>query len=534
MPAHTVVEPWRVRIRDQHGEVRGAGLLLATGQILTCAHVVHAESTGAAPTEPVTVEFVSVPGTPTRLGTVAAHNWVPVHHDMTGDIAVLDLDTAPPDVQPAPLRRMVGWGRQVHAFGFPDGAQEYGVNAVPVLSGPGGPGGEWMQLDSPSDDRRITAGFSGAAVVDHDTGAVLGIVVMEYVRNQPAVSWMIPVETILRHLPGLTGCVTGGLAVDKELTGTDPADTTTADETSREYGLWFRRTGRPVRLVVTGDVSSSRSSGLRRMILLADRELRPAVQTGETDPPVGGVDLAMEAGGKTVEALRGRIEDRFGSTTRAAATIVVDGVDDAVDPERLLREVLKPLADHDTRLLLGFRGTASPAWALATSLWPEQDRPDDHPNVLSDRLADLAGRVLELSDREDRLGRHRTHVAARVADAPEAPARAFRLGYRVAVLRGVTDPDPALVARAELSLERANRKCWSVWRELDVLLERRRELRGRLEAYHAMAADLGRAEDPSLDGAYRAAHAEVHRRPADLAAALTTIDAYRAAIGRSG
>ena len=109
MPAHAVVEPWRVRIRDQHGEVRGAGLLLATGQILTCAHVVHAESTGACPAEPVTVEFVSVPGTPARLGTVAAHNWVPVHRDMTGDIAVLDLDSGPPDVRPAPLRRMVSW-----------------------------------------------------------------------------------------------------------------------------------------------------------------------------------------------------------------------------------------------------------------------------------------------------------------------------------------------------------------------------------------------------------------------------------------
>ncbi len=467
-------------------------------------------------------------------GRVAPGGWVPVHEDMTGDIAVLDLDSSPPpDAGAAPLRRLVGWGRSVHAFGFPDGAQEYGVNAVPVLSGPGGPGGEWIQLDSPSDDRRITGGFSGAAVVDQETGAVIGMVVMEYVREQPAVSWMIPVETIvrhLRHLPAIVACVAGGAAVDEELTANAAEDT--AAVSSQEFGLWFRRAGRPVRLVVTGDVSSRRSSGLRRMILLADRELRPEVGAGagEDLPPVGGVDLAVEATGKTVAALRDRIRNRFapGDARRGQpVTIVVDGVDDAIAPEDLLRDVLKPLADNGARLLLGFRRTSSPAWELARSLWPGQDKPDDHPDVLDTRVTELAERITELAEREARLVDYRAHVATRVAGAAEVPRRALRLAGNLA------GRDPGTVTRTELAVERASRRLTALERELDALLERRRELRARLWSYHGLATDRGLAEDRGVADAHERAHDELHRHPVDLTLAAELVDAYRAAIGGS-
>jgi hypothetical protein len=533
-------EPWRVRIRDGAGQVRGAGFLVATGQVLTCAHVVCSEASGPAPTDTVSVEFVSLPATPAVTARVASGGWVPVHQDNTGDIAVLDLELPAPArarARPAPLRRLVGWGRLVHAFGFPSGAHEYGVNAVPTVSGPGGPGGEWVQLDSPSDDRRITGGFSGAAVVDHQTGAVIGMVVMEYVRDQPAVSWMIPVETIvrhLRHLPDIVGCVAGNAAVDKELTANvgnlgDPAP-------SQEFGLWFRRAGRPVRLVVTGDESSRRSSGLRRMILLADRELRPEVAHEAVDvvPPVGGVDLAVDATGKTVADLRRRIRERFAPDGAAGplppVTIVVDGTDDAAAPEQLLRDVLKPLADDGARLLLGFRRKSSPAWAIATSLWPGQDQPDDHPDVLRTRVTELTARIHELVKREDLLNDHQASVARRVRGAPQSSPRGLRLAWRVSVLRGVPVLDPAVVARTELAVERAGRRVEVVRRELDALLERRRELRARLEGYHAMAIAQGLAEDSRLDPVYRQAHAELHRHPTDLAVAAELVDAYRALI----
>jgi hypothetical protein len=529
-----------VRISDATGR-RGAGFLLATGQVLTCAHVVCPDASGPVPADTVTVEFVSVPATPAVTARVAPGGWVPVHQDNTGDIAVLDLDSPAPErarVRPAPLRRLVGWGRPVHAFGFPDGAHEYGVNAVPTVSGPGGPGGEWVQLDSPSDDRRITAGFSGAAVVDHQTGAVIGMVVMEYVRDRPAVSWMIPVETIvrhLRHLPDVVGCVAGNAAVDRELTvHVGEVDDTTP---SREVGLWFRRAGRPVRLVVTGEVSSRRSSGLRRMILLADRELRPEVEHEAADavPPVGGVDLAVEATGKTVADLRSRIRERFGPDDGAGplppVSIVVDGVDDAAAPEELVRDVLQPLADGGVRLLLGFRRTSSPAWALATSLWPGQDKPDDHPDVLRMRVTELTQRLDELVEQEDELSRLRAYVADRVCGAPEAPQRGFRLAWRVSVLRVGPELDPATVTRIELAVERTVRRVEAVRHALDALLERRRELRARLAGYHAMAHRLGPAEDARLDPIYRRAHTELHRHPVDLTVAARLVDAYRDAIG---
>lgn len=131
-----------MRIRDEAGRVRGAGFLVATGRVLTCAHVVCPDASGPVPAGTVSVDFVNVPAAPAVTARVAPGGWVPVQQDNTGDIAVLDLDSpAPARARPAPLRRLVGWGRSVHAFGFPDGAQEYGVNAVPMLSGPGGPGG---------------------------------------------------------------------------------------------------------------------------------------------------------------------------------------------------------------------------------------------------------------------------------------------------------------------------------------------------------------------------------------------------------
>jgi hypothetical protein len=358
---------------------------------------------------------------------------------------------------------------------------------------------------------------------------------------------MCPVETILgylRDLPGLVDSVAGKAAVDKELT-TDVGDI--SDPTpSREFGLWFRWAGPPVRLVVTGEVSSPRSSGLRRMILLADRESRPEVGTevGHLVPPVGGIDLAVEATGTTVAELRTRIRERYepgGAGPRSPRSIVVDGVDDAAAPEELLRDVLKPLADEGVRLLLGFRRTSSPAWALAMRLWPGQDKPDDHPDVLGARVTELTRRINELATREDRLGGYRAHVADRVVIAQrdgKVRQRACELAWRVGPLGGgVSDPDPAVVTRTALAVERAERavdracrKVDEAWHALDVSLEELRGLRARLEAYHAMAIDRGRAEDRGLDGAYRRAHAELHRRPADLAVAARLVDAYRAAI----
>jgi hypothetical protein len=61
-------------------------------------------------------------------------------------------------------------------------------------------------------------------------------------------------------------------------------------------------------------------------------------------------------------------------------------------------------------------------------------------------------------------------------------------------------------------------------------LAARQELRGRLEAYHAKAAVLGRVEDPEVDRLYRQAQAELYSAPCDLGAAEAYVRAYQAAL----
>jgi hypothetical protein len=65
-------------------------------------------------------------------------------------------------------------------------------------------------------------------------------------------------------------------------------------------------------------------------------------------------------------------------------------------------------------------------------------------------------------------------------------------------------------------------------RELAVaLLDRRTELRGRLEAYQAKAGRLGLAEDGDLDAGHRLAHDHLWSSPTDLAAATRALNAYQ-------
>ncbi|CRK56672.1 hypothetical protein [Alloactinosynnema sp. L-07] len=558
-------ERWRVRIRDAYGIVRGAGLVVCTRQVLTCAHVVGDRV--EIPDAKVVVEFVGMAGTPSVTARVAEGCWVPVHEDGRGDVVLLDLDSGGPQVPGAPLRRLPSWGRRVRVFGFPDGAELPGVWAQPVMAGPGGPDGEWIQLDSPTDDTRVTRGFSGSAVTDHETGWVVGMVVSEYRTHPGNVSWMLPVETILRYQGGIVDCVAGSAAVDQELA--------VGPESRIDVGLargiasWFSRKGGPrVRLLRTGEPGSSASSGLRRMIMHADREMRPPTVDESIEgavPPVGSVDLAVDATGKTVHALRERIVDRFGASADMwrgmSLTLVVAGVDDSAAPELLLRDLLKPLADSGVRLLLEFRRDSSPAWALARGLWPHQDMPDDHPDVLRRRLDDLAALIAEVSDREEPLLRRRDDVAARIVGVPDLRGRAVVLRLRLSALRRSAqdthvatesgrDAEPQdkrivdlapLDARVaaelddlEASADRAARRLVRFEGRLTAMLERRRELRARLDAYHAMAADLGLAETVALDLPYRRANDALWRGPCDLAAAARLVGEYQAAVSAGG
>ncbi|GIJ61775.1 hypothetical protein [Virgisporangium aurantiacum] len=61
----------------------------------------------------------------------------------------------------------------------------------------------------------------------------------------------------------------------------------------------------------------------------------------------------------------------------------------------------------------------------------------------------------------------------------------------------------------------------------DGLIERRAELRGRLDAYRIKAARLGFSEHPDLSARHRAAHDLLYTRPCDLPAATRAVHGYQ-------
>jgi len=127
------------------------------------------------------------------------------------------------------------------------------------------------------------------------------------------------------------------------------------------------------------------------------------------------------------------------------------------------------------------------------------------------RHDELTARLAELRDARERALRTRAEVVAKVvvADLPPVP-----------------DPDPRdadAVARAVLDAQ-------ALLANLTGLLDRRAELRGRLEAYRAKATGRGHAEDTELVALHRRAHDVLFTAPCDLRAATLAVTRYQRAV----
>jgi hypothetical protein len=456
-------EPWQARIGAADGTVVGAGVVVGAGRVLTGARVVESAQRRLAPADraAVTVELVGRSEAPWPA-TVVPGGWFPAGEDGSADIAVLEISSPPGAAPRAPLWRLAATqGRPVRLFGYPPGAEHDGRWARAVLAGPV-EGSEWVRLDGDGDLIDGGAGFGGAAVLDEATGLPIGLVVAGAAGDGEPHPWMLPVESILRYLRRARG-VRGEAAVDESLVTDELVMAGEREvEAARPLVGWLAGRGRrPVRLVAVGapdpgptagpDVAVPRSV-LCRLVVLADRELRPPAANAalldappRTVPPVGSVDLAIDVSGRAIDEVAQRLANRFGLRADeaaaladelgervAGATVVIDGVDDAAEPEALIEELLVPLVDRGVRLLLAFRRPWSPAWELAQARWPDHDLDEDDPAVVADRLDALAGRVTDLAGREDALLRRRASVALRIADVPALPTRALSLRRRVA------------------------------------------------------------------------------------------------------
>ncbi|MFC5721726.1 trypsin-like peptidase domain-containing protein [Streptomyces gamaensis] len=262
--------PWVLRISDRGGFVLGAGILLCTDTVLTCAHVID----GAG--EEVVAEHLWDPvwQSPARY---VKGSWVPARADC-GDLALLTLTEPRTASEGAPLHRLVpSYGRAVRMCGFPRSLRD-GVWFGAGIAGPAGPRGEWVQLDPGRQEHTVRPGFSGTAVIDNATGYVLGMVVSRYDDHPDApygpplrLSYMIPVGTIARYLPHIDPYVTGepcnSLPVVPESARVD-------GEFARFLADWFRAAEgtRPVEAVVVRKTDTERSAALSRAVALADRE----------------------------------------------------------------------------------------------------------------------------------------------------------------------------------------------------------------------------------------------------------------------
>lgn len=191
-----------VRVFAATGEVVGAGFAVGPGLVATCAHVV-AEAIGVdaddrrLPTAEVPIDFPLLP-TDARYAA-RVRRWLPITSDGGGDVAVLELvDADMTSITAPPLWRAdEPWGREFRMLGFPIEMDD-GVWVSGEFRAPQGTG--WLQLQAATGGQPITAGFSGAAVWDADSGSVVG---MADRRRYTPTAFMIPIDDVLGVDPGL-------------------------------------------------------------------------------------------------------------------------------------------------------------------------------------------------------------------------------------------------------------------------------------------------------------------------------------------
>ena len=245
--------------------------------------------------------------------------------------------------------------------------------------------------------------------------------------------------------------------------------------------------------------------------LFALRERLAAASAAAAADPVGALDSADPVGARNAA-------DPIGARN-AADPVGARNAGHAAGPSTDLRRLAAAAAAARARLAAAVRVKTG----------------------LADRIATIDGAVREVAAAEDGVRRSYAAVVERIADPglPPAPDAAVALAAQLAEVRRSVPPphEPlgaavmerldAALAAVERGVDAAGRRAADLRVAADGLLDRRAELRGRLDAYRVKGIRLGFAEHPDLTASHRLAHDLLHTRPCDLPAATRAVHGYQ-------
>ena len=229
-----------------------------------------------------------------------------------------------------------------------------------------------------------------------------------------------------------------------------------------------------------------------------------------------------------------RLEHADGTAREVRALLGSLGPDPAFEPQAAELERLRAIVRTDPLSIEpeAFDGVDAALAALRSRLEEAARVRAEH----EERTKRLQATIGLIRAAHDEARRERDRVIAKIASPlpPEPPDLSTPLADRLAALaalRGrwteLADRLADLEAAAATGLEQTRTTAGLI----AGLLERRDELRGRLDAYRAKAGRLGHAEDPELTRLYEAARDLLWTSPCDLWRATAALAEYQRAIG---
>lgn len=529
----------------------GAGILLDSEYVLTCAHVAGLGPEGE-PGSGLRVRFDGRDGLPPRPAAVVPGCFAPEDAETgRGDVALLRLGAPVPGQPRILLRRQWLIGQRVRIFGYPSSLPR-GKWAGGKIAGPAAAHSGLVQLDDRLTSPRVDRGFSGAAVIAEETGEVVGMIKDREPDPHGRVCWMIPVDAIVDSVPRLSEYVARPSS-DHGFDGRDrrPVTDTAQRALLGELARWLGSGAGPDGIcVVAGGPESVRKALLSRLV-------RPEERDWEGTGP-RGADVAIRAADKTAEEVFRQLVAGFSGGTDAGADVaglvadlgapvaaIIEGVDASREPSLLLDTLVGAVTRSPrpaVRLLLGF-GERIPdraSGALVAELPGRRRRPGGpgaRGGDLDERLSTAMALLTDLCEVEEQACFRHGEVTALIAGVPPlSVAASAAVSVRLAVLRGTRGHADgrweAEFAACQAALKGGFLRAKTVIAELDALVHRRNALTGTLTLHRQLAAHHGFDEDLRLSHYYRTARDALRRPPCDLRLAEIAVESYYNAIMR--